>query len=137
MIFTAAIVTLLPPRRGSLLWWVCGAGALALVIALLPPFEYFLEESWRADVNYGQQVTFALLALFNAIVCWLMPRGRQRQLTLVTVAIAGIVTAVAGVLQAVGLAAGYGIPSAIGMGVIGYAVALAGIVLIQPLPHTT
>jgi hypothetical protein len=137
LVFAAAIVTLLPTRRGSWLWWTCGAGALALVIALLPPFEYFLEESWRTDVNYGQQVTFALLALFNAGVSWMLPRGRQRQLALIVMAIAGIVTAIAGTSQAVGLAAGYDLPATIGMGVVGYVAALAGVALIPSVPRTS
>jgi hypothetical protein len=136
LIFAAAIVALLPTRRGSWLWWICGAGALALVVALLPPFEYFLEESWRTDVNYGQQVTLALLALFNAGVSWMMPRGRQRQLVLIVMATAGIVTAIAGASQAVGLAAGYDVPATIGIGVVGYVAALAGVALVAPLPRT-
>jgi hypothetical protein len=126
LIFAAAIMALLPTRRGSWMWWIFGACALALAIALLPPFEYFLEESWRTDVNYGQQVTFALLALINATICWVMPRGRPQRLALIVVAISGIVTAVAGVSQAVGLAAGYSMPATIGMGVVGYVAALAG-----------
>ena len=130
LIFIAAIVALLPTRRGSWLWWICGAAALALVMALLPPFEYFLEESWRTDVNYGQQVTFALLALFNAAVCWALPRGQQRRLALVVMAIAGIVTAIAGATQAVGLAAGYSIPARVGIGVVGYVAALAGVAFV-------
>lgn len=133
-IFMAAIITLLPTRHGTWLWWACGAAGLAVVIALLPPFEYFLEESWRGDVNYGQQVTFALLALFNAAICWVLPRGRQRRLALIAMAAAGIVTAVAGVTHAVGLAAGYDIPATIGMGVAGYIAALIGIAFIPPLP---
>lgn len=137
LIFTAAIVALLPTRRGTWLWGVCGAGALALVIALLPPFEYFLEESWRSDVNYGQQVTFALLALFNAGVSWMIPRRRQRQLALIVMASAGIVTSLAGTSQAVGLAAGYDVPATIGMGVVGYVTALAGIALVPSLPRTS
>src|SRR5688572_2499657 len=120
LIFAAAIVALLPTRRGSWLWWICGAAAVALAVALLPPFEYFLEESWRVDVNYGQQVTFALLALVNAAICWVMPRGRQRRIALIVIAAAGIITALAGASQAVGLAAGYDIPATVGMGVVGY-----------------
>jgi hypothetical protein len=136
LIFAAAIVALLPTRRGSWLWWICGAGALALVVAILPPFEYFLEESWRTDVNYGQQVTLALLALFNAGVSWMMPRGRQRQLVLIVMATAGIITAITGASQAVGLAAGYDVPATIGIGVVGYVAALAGVALVSPLPRT-
>lgn len=134
LIFTAAIVALVPARRESWLWWACGAGALALVIALLPPFEYFLEESWRTDVNYGQQVTFALLGLFNAVVCWVMPRGKPRRITLIVIASAGIITAIAGVSQAVGLAAGYDIPATIGMGMVGYVAALIGIAFVPLFP---
>lgn len=137
LIFAAAIVALLPARRGSWLWWICGAGALALVIALLPPFEYFLEESWRADVNYGQQVTFALLAAVNALICWVMPRGRQRRLALILMATAAIVTAIIGASRAVGLAAGYDLPATIGLGVVGYVAALAGVALVPPLPRAT
>ena len=137
LIFAAAIVALVPTRRGSWLWWICGAAALALAVALLPPFEYFLEESWRADVNYGQQVTFALLALINASICWVMPRGRQRRIALIVMAAAGIITATAGASQAVGLAAGYAIAATIGMGLVGYVAALAGVAFIPPLPHRT
>jgi hypothetical protein len=135
LLFVAALAALLPTRRGSLLWWICGALALAVVIALLPPFEYFLEESWRADVNYGQQVTFALLALFNAAICWVLPRGPQRRLALIVVALAGIVTAITGATHAVGLAAGYDVPATIGPGVVGYVAALAGVAFIPFLPH--
>jgi len=136
LVFAAMIAALLPTRRGSWLWWICGAGALALAIALLPPFEYFLEESWRADVNYGQQVTFALLALFNAGVCWVMPRGMPRRISLIVVAAAGVITALAGVSQAVGLAAGYSVPATVGMGVVGYVAALAGVAFVPPVPRT-
>ena len=135
LIFAAAIAALLPTRRGSWFWWICGAGALALVIALLPPFEYFLEESWRADVNYGQQATFALLGLFNAAVCWMMPRGWPRRIVLIVLAAAGVITTAAGISAAVRLAAGYNIPATVGIGVVGYVAALAGITFAALLPR--
>jgi hypothetical protein len=134
LIFAAAIVALLPARRGSWAWLACGAGALALAGALLPPFEYFLEESWRADVNYGQQVTFALLAVFDAAVCWSLPRGWQRRAALLAFAAAAIVTAIAGATEAVGLAAGFGIPASIGFGVGVYIAAMAGIGVVAVIP---
>ena len=129
------MITLLPIRRGSWLWWICGGVALALIAALLPPFEYFLEESWRADVNYGQQVTFALLAFVDAAICWIMPRAWPRRLALILFAAAGIITAIAGASHAVDLAAGYEIPATIGIGVVGYTAALAGITLVPPPPR--
>lgn len=126
LLLAAGMVALLPTRRGSPFWWLCGAAGLALVIALLPPFEYFLQESWRGDVNYGQQVTFALLALIDAAICWLMPRGRPQWIIFSVFAVAGIITSLAGASQAVALAANYSIPASMGMGVAGYATASAG-----------
>jgi len=58
-------VSLLPNRRFSWSWFTCAGIALAGVIALLPPFEYFIDPStgFREDVNYNQLMTLALIAL--------------------------------------------------------------------------
>ncbi len=141
LLFAAAIVALLPIRRRSPGWWLAGAAALALIVAQLPPFEYFLHVDWRADVNYGQQFTLSLLGLIDAAVCWLLPRLWQRRAALVGFAGAGIVTALAGATQAVQAAAQLGTPAAVGIGVYAYCAALAGIAVIAvvmpsaPLKH--
>jgi hypothetical protein len=133
LIFATGLVALLPSRRQSLLWWAAGAAALALVVAQLPPLEYFLEPSWRIDVNYGQQATFALLALFDAALCWVLPRGEARRLAIMIFAAAGIVTGIAGVSQAVALVASYDVPAALGPGLAGYVAAMFGIVFLAGL----
>ncbi len=63
-------VSLLPNRRFSWGWVACGVVALAGVVALLPPFEYFIDPGtgFRADVNYNQLMTLALIALGAAVL---------------------------------------------------------------------
>lgn len=135
LLFLSALVALIPLRRGSWFWLLCGVASLVLVVAQLPPFEYFLEESWRVDVNYGQQVTLALLALLDALVCWLMPRRLPRRVALLVLAAGGIITALAGASQALGLVARYDVPAVLGIGVLGYVASLIGVGAVALLPR--
>lgn len=70
MVMLIAMMSLLPQRRFSWGWFSCVALALAAVIGLLPPFEYFIDPGtgFREDVNYNQLMNVALIGLGVAAV---------------------------------------------------------------------
>ncbi|MBK8135444.1 MAG: hypothetical protein KA401_03660 [Anaerolineae bacterium] len=127
LLFLAALVALAPTRRGSVYWWAAGAAALILSAAQLPPFEYFLERSWQVDVNYGQQVTLALLTVVDAAVCWILPRGGGRRIAVLLFVTLGLIAAYSGTAQALQMVASFSVPATIGIGVVGYCAALTGL----------
>jgi len=129
MLFLTVAITLLPSRRKSGFWWFCGLIAMLLVIAQLPPIEYFLDVGWQLDVNYGQQATLAILSLINASVCWLLPRNQAREAVLVLIGATAIVSAISGVSKSLALATALEIPTSVGLGVVGYFAAILGLVL--------
>jgi hypothetical protein len=59
-------LTLIPTRRFSVLWAAAGIAALAGVLLLLPPIEYFTDPNQRADINYTQLFHVGLTTIFLA-----------------------------------------------------------------------
>lgn len=129
LLFLTVAITLLPSRRRSVFWWFCGLIALFLVIAQLPPIEYFLDQGWQLDVNYGQQTTLAILSLINASVCWLLPRNQAREAVLTLIGASSIISAISGVSNSLALATALEIPVSAGPGVVGYFAAILGLLL--------
>lgn len=130
LLFLAALVALAPAKRGSVYWWAAGTAALLLSVSQLPPFEYFLERSWQTDVNYGQQVTLALLTILDASVCWFLPRRGARRIAVVLFVGLGIITAMTGTARALQMVASFSLPASVGLGVVGYCATLTGLAVV-------
>lgn len=85
-------------RRWTYGWLLTAGVCLLLVVAQVPPLEFFT--TFRTDPNYGQQATLALISLIGVLVGLLMVRGRWRWLIAALVAALGAVCSIAGVLTA-------------------------------------
>jgi len=116
LISLTLLVVLLPARRKSTFGVVSAVAAIALVVAQLPPLEYFMGAGFRADVNYGQQFTFSLLALIGATLCWMVPRGAPRTIALVLTGASGAVIAVTAAARGLEAMAGLAVGFSLGIG---------------------
>lgn len=99
-------------RRLSSGWLLVAVGALALVAAQAPPFEFLTVA--RGDVNYGQQAALTLVSFIGMLVGLMLPPSRWKALIAAALAAAGAVVTIAGVMSAQALFAGYEVEANIG-----------------------
>jgi len=129
IVFTL-LIALLPRRRRSAAGALSAAAALALVIAQLPPLEYFMDAGFHADVNYGQQFTFSVLSLIGAALCWMVPRGTPRTIALVLTGAIGSVAAITAAMRGMEALAGLAVGFSLGVGPWITAASIGGLALV-------
>ncbi len=94
-----------PYRRLSAGWLVTGAAGLLLVVAQLPPLEFFTV--FRGDPNYAQQAALALVSLVGVVIGLGSAPALWRCLAAAALAAVGAVAGIAGVQSARALMAAY------------------------------
>lgn len=75
-------------QRGNAWWWLSAAVILLISLALLPPFEFFLDSNLRNDVNYAQQFRLSGAAFVLGVFCL---SGILRRFHTIAVLIVGLV----------------------------------------------
>lgn len=103
-----------------------------LVLAQLPPVEFFLSDGVRADRNYQQQFALAVLTLVGGgIALILPPRPRRWQAYVVAwLALVGGIAALVGLLRGLALLRAYALPVQMGAGGVIFAILLGGVALL-------
>lgn len=96
------LVSLLPRRRFQSGWWWCAAIALAGVIGLLPPFEYFIDPGtgFRGDPNYNQLMSVAWTGLAVALIGLSGVLSRIQRVVLLGGALFGVILALVAMNEA-------------------------------------
>jgi hypothetical protein len=97
-------------------WWLSMFLWLALVVAQIPPFEYFTVD--RQNTNYAQQLTLAMVSFMGGLVGLSGILERFRLPLLLIVGIAAVATAMTGVNQIVDLIRGFQLQTQIGTGTV-------------------
>lgn len=83
----------------SLSWWILTIILATVVLAQLPPIDFFL--SAQTDKNYQIQFALAIISTVGILLSLIPQIKRYRYLLTVTVGIAGIITSMIGVNQAI------------------------------------
>jgi hypothetical protein len=115
------IIALLAGRRFvSISWWLCALLVGLLVIAQLPPFEFFTVA--RGDTNYGQQFMLTIISLIGGGVGLSGIVYRWRTPIMILLALIGIGSGVLGYIQSLELVKGFNLSSTIGVGIVMFVV---------------
>gem|GEM_PF-1751550 len=137
MVLMVFAVSMLPNRRFSWGWFAALLVVLAGIIALLPPFEYFIDpgSGFRGDVNYNQLMTLALIAAGLGVIGlsgWLL---RLRRILLPITAVALVILALSALSDSLMYLNRY-VSAQTGLGVIVFCGAVALVGLISVLPES-
>jgi hypothetical protein len=112
----------------TLRWWICTFALLVLVVAQLPPFEYFLDQG--GDMNYGQQFTLAVVTVIAGIVGLSNLPGRWHRLIIIGLAVVSGVTAIFGYALAFRLMESFNLVVRYGVGIYLFIICTFAIALI-------
>jgi hypothetical protein len=133
-VLIAVMIALIASRkRFSWQWWLGIVTVLFIAIALLPPFEFFLDSGLRGDVNYSQQFNLAVYALIGGAIglSGLFYRWRNYLIAFLCIVTAGI--SLSGWSQAQTIMQTFQLPVHIGAGIIGLIASLGGIIVLEGL----
>ncbi|NWF68799.1 MAG: hypothetical protein HXY40_06925 [Chloroflexi bacterium] len=109
----------------DLRWGFCALLVVALVLAQMPPFEFFAVA--RTDTNYGMQFTLTLFSLFVGVVALSGAFSAWRTRLMALLALAGIVTSLIALAQVHGLMRSFDLQVQIGVGGFGLSMVYAAL----------
>lgn len=131
VILTITVGFVVGSQKWTRLWWFVAVGSGLIVIAMLPPLEFFSIS--RGDPNYQQLFALSVVTLIGSIVSLSGVAGRHAALLAIVLAFVGIAVSVAGVVQTFQVMSQLALPVAYGVGSIitsiGFSLMIAILVL--------
>ncbi len=122
-------------RRWSVNWWLSAGAVILFAIALLPPFEFFLDSNQRGDMNYSQQFQLAGAALVMGLFALTGLLRRIDALLMLIIGVGIIALTLLGLSQIWPMMVDLGLTPQIGLGPF-VLVAASLILCIAALPRT-